>query len=260
MSKLKATLRTALQRRGFDILRLKHEPWVYDAFKVQQQLLRDVAHPMIFDVGANVGQTLLSYMAVLPNARIQCFEPFPNSFKELSAKAAGYPSASVNQLALADQVGEQTFYTNPEYHTRNSLLPRPNSEGRRYFREKAELSPNMTVGVDTIDHFRAEKNIDHIDALKLDVQGAEMMVLQGARETLAANAVSLVFTEILVVPHYEGGPTFQDIDSMLQDYGLSFFNIYDLRPASNGQLRYANVIYVSRSLRAEVVDAFPPEE
>jgi FkbM family methyltransferase len=257
---IKSVANRPLKALGYEIRRIPpQEAWVYDPWQVQARLLRRVDEPVIFDVGANVGQTFQNYLRVLPNALIHSFEPFPDSYRTLAEKAAGHPTVKTHQVAVADKVGNRVFHTNPEFHTRNSLLARPAGEGRRYHRSFAELTKDITVRVETLDDYCASEGIDHIDILKLDVQGAETLALRGAENLLTQQRIDAVYTEILFAAHYEDQATFDEQRSVMDSTGYSLFNLYELRIATNGQLRYANALFVSDNLRKEVIDKFPPE-
>jgi FkbM family methyltransferase len=261
-SRVKTSAKVALKRPvemlGFEVRRQTGPRWLTDPWLAQQRLLGPVRRPVIFDVGANMGQTLENYAAVFPEATIHSFEPFLESYSHLKATASRYPSAVPHRLALADTAGERTFFVNPEWHTRNSLLPRP-SEGRRYYRAGSDLAPSLTVQTETLDAFCSQHGVDRINILKLDVQGAEGMVLKGAKGLLSQEAIDLVFTEVMFVPHYEGGPLIHQLWRQLEEHRYSFFNLFDMSVASNGQLRYANALFLSSGTRARVVDAFPEE-
>jgi hypothetical protein len=56
---------------GFEVRRQTAPRWLTDPWLVQQRLLGPVRRPVIFDVGANMGQTLENYAAVFPQATIQ---------------------------------------------------------------------------------------------------------------------------------------------------------------------------------------------
>jgi FkbM family methyltransferase len=254
----KQAVRAPIQMLGFELRPRPRPWWVNDPWLAQRRLLRGVPHPVIFDVGANMGQTLENYAAVFPTATIHSFEPFPESFRNLQETASRYDGAVAHELALADAAGERTFFVNPEWHTRNSLLPRP-ADGRRYYRAGAELAPTLTVRAETLDAFCAEHAVDHINILKLDVQGGETLVLRGAQGLLSREAIDLIFTEVMFVPHYEGGPLFHHLWQQLEEKRYSFFNLFDIIVATNGQLRYANGLFLSSQTRARVVDAFPDE-
>ena len=251
-------VRQALHLLGYDLRHLSQPSWVYDSLQAQLRLLQHIEHPVILDVGANVGQTLERYARILPNARIHSIEPFPDSFQRLRETAIAMPSAMAYQMALGEEDGEADFHVNQVYHTRNSLLTRPDS-GRRYYREGSELPDTVRVNVVTLDEFCARAGIDRVHLLKLDVQGAELQVLRGGRRLLGTNAVDLIFTEVMFVPHYEHGPLFDDIHAALSNHGYSLYGLYDLILASNGQLRYANALYLSAGVRAAVLNEFPPE-
>ena len=255
---VKGQVRHTLESVGYDVRRIQQPGWAQNPWQAQRRLLQHVEHPVVFDVGANIGQTLEKYAAVLPGARIHSFEPFPQSYQRLAATAAAHPPAVAHELALGANSGEATFHVNPEFHTRNSLLTRPAS-GRRYYRGGSELPESVPVKVDTLDNVCTREGIERIDVLKLDVQGAELQVLRGGQTLLAKEAVDIIFIEVMFVPHYENGPLFHDVDAVLRDRSYSLYNIYDLITASNGQLRYANALFVSNSFRSNVLDAFPPE-
>lgn len=251
-------VRKALQLVGYDLRRLSQPPWVYDPLQAERRLLQHIDRPVILDAGANVGQTLEKYALAFPTARIHSFEPFPDSFERLRETAVARPPAMAYQMALGEEAGEADFHVNQAYHTRNSLLVRPKS-GRRYYRDGSELPDTVRVNVVTLDEFCARAAIERINLLKLDVQGAELQVLRGGRRLLEKQAIDLIFTEIMFVPHYEDGPLFNDIHSALSNYDYSLYGLYDLIVASNGQVRYANALYLTPKFRATVLNNFPPE-
>jgi FkbM family methyltransferase len=254
----KEALKQPFELLGFEVRRRTAPGSLTDPWLIQQRLLGSVRRPVIFDVGANMGQTLENYATVFPEATIHSFEPFPESYGHLEVTASRYPGAVPHRLALTDAAGERTFFVNPQWHTRNSLLPRP-SEGRRYYRAGSDLASSVTVQTETLDAFCSQHGVDRINILKLDVQGAEGMVLRGAERLLTREAIDLVFTEVMFAPHYEGGPLFHQLWGQLEEHQYSFFNLFEFHVARNGQLRYANALFLSSGIRARVVDAFPDE-
>lgn len=73
----------------------------------------------------------------------------------------------------------------------------------------------IRVQVTTIDEFVDRQEIERIDVLKLDIQGAELMALRGATNTLRNMHVQVIYTESLFVPHYEGNALFHELWSFL---------------------------------------------
>ena len=86
-----------------------------------------------------------------------------------------------------------------------------------------------------------------------------MNALLGAEKLLEKEVVSLIYTEIMFVPHYEGGALFHEISSFLSGFEYSLFDIYKLFRAKNGQLRYGDALFVSSNIRSNVIDRFPDE-
>jgi len=90
--------------------------------------------------------------------------------------------------------------------------------------------------------------------LKLDIEGSELTALRGASEKLAHHSIELIYTEIMFVPHYEGGPMFYELCSFLSNFNYTLFNVYNLKRAVNRQLRWGNAIFVSPDIRANKID------
>jgi FkbM family methyltransferase len=213
--------------------------------------------PIIFDVGANRGQTVDHYQEYIPNARLYCFEPVPDTVKILEEKIKDRANVSIFPMALSDKPGRRNFYVNGSSAT-NSLLPRETA-GRRYFPSFADFNKLIEVDVTSIDHFLDEHKIDHIDILKFDIQGGELMALKGAAKTLQAQRISLIYTEAFFIPHYEGSPLLHDLWSYLESFQYSLFGLYGIRRANNGQVRFGNALFVNEQVRRNVVDQFPDE-
>ena len=230
-----------------------------NSFNAQQELIKGLhRHNItIFDVGANKGQTAEKYHGKFPNAEIYCFEPFPDSVISLKKKFCNDARVHIVPKAVSEKSGRTTFYVN-ELDETNSLLPRPISD-RRYYPKKAELKNTIEVEVIALDDFISDNDIKVVDILKFDIQGGELMALNGARNLLKTGGVLLIYTEIMFIPHYEGSPLFHEIWSFLVSYGYSLFDIYNVSRATNGQIRYGDAIFVNESLRDAVIDKYPDE-
>src|SRR5215813_3127897 len=82
-----------------------------DPFFVTQKLIQAPA-PVIFDVGAHVGETAAHYRSLFPGALIHSFEPFPGSFAKLSAAFGADPRVVPHNAAVSDKTGTATFRVN----------------------------------------------------------------------------------------------------------------------------------------------------
>lgn len=233
-------------------------PAQVDPFVMQQRLLKGSAasEPIIFDIGANHGQTAKHYRATFPQAKIYSFEPFPEAIAGFRQKHAEDKGIKLVEAAVADQPGKRSFYVNA-FDPTNSLLPRASST-RRYYAKGAGPKTTIEVDVITLNDFAAKEKVVNLSILKLDIQGGELMALKGASKLLQGGAIPLVYTEIMFVPHYEGAPLFHEVWAYLAQFGYTLFDIYDLAHASNGQLRYGDALFVSPATRA-MIDSSPEE-
>lgn len=258
--KSKATARQASNTLAREIPRTS-TPGTFptDPFEAQHELIKGmgVTSPTIFDVGANKGQTEKKYRTFFPDANIYCFEPFPDVVEYLKEQVGDHPGTKVVPMAMADQPGKRRFHVNG-WNVTNSLLPETQST-RRYTPSTADPVSTMEVDVTTIDQFTHQKGIDKIDILKFDIQGGELMAFRGAAKTLEAKAVSLIYTEFMSVPLYEGNPLLYELWAFLEQYGYTMFDIYNLVRANNGQVKNGDAIFVSRQMREQVIDRYPQE-
>ena len=147
-------------------------------------LIADRRAPIVIDVGAYDGAYARMARSLLADtAIIHCFEPNPSSFARLQIHAG---SLFVHEMALAAQSGTSTLHEDPGVPTMATLSPDALAVvGRAPTRQ-------MTVDVSTLDEFCSERAIDRIDLLKLDVEGAELAVLQGAAELLDEGRIGIV--------------------------------------------------------------------
>ena len=230
-----------------------------DPFEAQRQLISNLSKTniTILDIGANKGQTARKYRSIFRTAEIYCFEPFPDSIAELQKQFSDDRKIHIVPKAVAQEKGTATFYVN-EFDATNSLLPRPTSD-RRYYPKSAGPKDTIEVEVINLDEFLMASNISMVDILKFDIQGGELNALHGAESLLRAGRTSLIYTEIMFIPHYEGAPLFHEIWSFLSKCGYSLFDIYDLHRARNGQIRYGDALFVSESVRNNIINKCPEE-
>jgi FkbM family methyltransferase len=228
-----------------------------DAYRDQQLLLRGRRPRTIFDVGANVGNTVEKYYFDYPHSIVHAFEPDPSTFSQLEARFEGHPRVQCHCLAVSRNQRSETFFINEDPAT-NSLLPRPAS-GRRYFNKTGVLSQTIEVPATTISDFCAEQGITEIDILKLDIQGGELLALKGAETLLREHKIQVLYAEVQFIPLYEGAPLFHDVAHYLEAQGFALYGLYDLVVAANGQLRFADAIFIPPAVRERVLDEFPQE-
>jgi len=195
----------------------------------------------IFDVGGNFGQTALRFAEEFPDASILTFEPVPDSFRRLQEAVGGHPRIKAFNLALAEAPGTVAM----------SLTA---SAGSNSLQRSAGTLETIDVTVDTIDAVVAANHLGTIDLLKIDVEGFELQVLQGAEETLRQAKVRYVYAEC-VLPKDTLAPhtSFFDLHERLSRHGFNFVSYYAESFRLKDGCALGNVLYALQSRLPEKV-------
>lgn len=152
---------------------------------VQRIVLQHCAKPFtVFDVGANAGAWSASLLRAAEgtDGQVHAFEPASATFARLSqnlSSAAG--RARLLQQALSSQKGTAQFFIAGEGLGINSLHARPGSP------QKQE-----TVTLNTVDDYCKESAIQRVHLMKIDAEGHDFSVLEGAQGMLSARAIDVV--------------------------------------------------------------------
>lgn len=212
-----------------------------DPYLMQRKLLAGKKDLCIFDVGAHYGETALRYNTLFPGASIYSFEPFPDSVAKYQQNTREYTNIKVFENALSNVQGETIFYSNSSDAT-NSLLDSNKTDS--WIDNETKTNNTITVKTDTVDNFCKRMNLEFIDVLKLDVQGAELLTLQGASGMLKGKKINLIYTEVEFIEIYKGQPLFHDITAYLLQYGYKLFGLYTAHTLETGQLAWGDAIYI----------------
>jgi FkbM family methyltransferase len=174
--------------------------------------------PVVFDVGAHTGSFLKEALErTRSDSVIHAFEPATASYQQLLRKFGGEERARLNRCALAAVAGTGILFYDVPGSQLASLTPRP-----RY--GVGNHSEGVPLG--TLDDYCRANAVVQIHLLKLDVEGHELEVLEGAGELLQKQAIRRILFEF-------GGCNvdtrvfFRDIYEFLSDQGM---NIARLSP------------------------------
>lgn len=240
----KKLAKAALASRGRRLITLPH--YAVKGVDVQEDMATLLPGPgrTCFDVGANVGQTIIKLLKGLDQPKIHSFEPSTKIFKSLEAKRSSMGDAwrnvELHRLALSDESGVSEF-RNYEKHVLSSMLPLSSDQRNPFVRDKDQITEVEVVQVQTLDDFVAAHGIDHIDLLKIDTQGADLRVLKGGQKTFERSAIHSVFVEMNFEPLYEGQGRPSEIIEFLAARGLYLVDIYEkYRSGGKPQLGWCN--------------------
>lgn len=193
---------------------------------------------IVFDVGANVGQTASEFVQYFPSAEIHCFEPISKPFEILRNNFESNHRVHCYHQALGAENGELNIVINDDpISTTNSLI----HQGR-HSQNKAK---HETVEVISIDSFLVKHNIPRIDFLKIDVEGFELEVLKGAANAFDYNQVRLVLCEVGLSAENKFHVSIAEMIAFMEAKGFYFFGLYQtaLVKVENGRM-HSNALFV----------------
>jgi len=169
---------------------------------------------VFYDVGANVGSWALLCRAFVPQSTIVAFEPLPDHCAQFDKNLRNEKNVRLFRTALgpAEESRPLLVVSNSDA---SSLLPLT-PEGANLW--SIQETARVEVPVVTLDHLRAKEGFPAPDLIKLDVQGFELAVLQGATETL--RLASWVMAEVSFRKFYEGQVLFSALAGFLGERGF----------------------------------------
>jgi FkbM family methyltransferase len=145
---------------------------------------------VILDVGANAGIYSLAALAIQPNAIVHAFEPTPEIVARLraTAKLNGLDHLYVHEAAVFSKNGQAALK-----RCRGEL---GTNEGMNFISRDLGDSGTERVQTVCVDQFCRDHSINHIDLLKLDIQGHEHSALEGAEGLIKSGNIGIIFLEL----------------------------------------------------------------
>jgi len=184
------------------------------------ELILSIARPdtIFFDVGANTGLFSLAIAQKVSHARVYAFEPCAWSFKVLmeNIRFNGLDNVMPIRTAIGDYTGEAVLLINAKGKDGLNTIGSPT-------RSDCKVVGHEKVPIVTLDAFVKNNNISRVDVMKVDVEGAELLIFRGAEDLLRRSDAPLVL--------YEGyswctkGFGYHPVEIMwlLKDYGYLLF-------------------------------------
>lgn len=200
---------------------------------------------LIIDGGASIGDTSQQLSKLFPYAKVHAFEPFPKFLNVLYEKANQNPRIIVHPLALGKENCKKRFNINLSEGT-NSLL-QPSQKSKEIYGALMEPEATIEVSQKKLDDCIKSTINQNIDILKLDLQGGELDALKGAEKLFKAGRVKAILCELMFEKAYQGQASWIELASLIEDYGLRLFNIYQ-KHHYNGQIIQADLLFIHSSV------------
>jgi FkbM family methyltransferase len=203
---------------------------------------------VVFDVGANVGDWTIAALAAMPHARIHAFEIIESTRSLLAGRMSGKAGVIVNGFGLSDHAGVIKMHAFDAGNTLASHVAYPHGSYR-------EVSCPVRRG----DEYMQEHEIPRVDFLKLDVEGAEHLVLSGFRDALETGRIDVIqfeYGKVNILTHF----LLRDFHELLESRGYLLGKVYpdhvDFRPYVLEDEDFLGPNYLAvRRARADIIAA-----
>ena len=178
---------------------------------------------VVVDAGANIGLFSVYVLEKLSKSRVYAFEPSRETFKILSENTKQYSDrCKIFEVGLSNKEEDATFYSYPDFSTFSTFYPdnlggdksRMENVVDSKSAEKALVAKEEICKLVTLSSMIERENIKRIDLLKMDVQRAELPVLEGIKDEDWPKIKQIAF-EL----HHIGEEQTRKIDQILAEKG-----------------------------------------
>jgi len=186
------------------------------------------------DIGAHVGDFASDLLTLVPQCEVLAVEANPNCEPYLNKKGLRY-----DMIGLG--AGEGTF--NLFIEANNSI-----GTGASFYREntqwyEGEKAATVEVKVDSLDN-RSYFSKEVIDLVKIDVQGAELDILNGGRQTIKRS--NYVIMEVSLLQYNIGAPLIDAVVAKMKEYSFYIEDIIEYQKLQNGNIFQLDVLFKNK--------------
>lgn len=157
---------------------------------------------VIFDLGSNIGTSVLYFSLRYPEAQIYAFEPDPSNYRRLAQHVSALSGVQAHNVAVWSTDGRMDFFSDPHRGASSSPFP---------LRDRQK---KISVKSRTLDTLLREHGIDHVDLLKFDIEGAEQEVFKSFN---GLSRVHTVVGEVQEVHEEAGGFSLEELRSLMEE-------------------------------------------
>ncbi len=243
---IKEAINKVLASLGLKITRISVDEYGVNLEHDINKLLRIIERsniPVVFDVGANVGQSVVKFKRYCPNAQIHTFEPAEQTYHTLVENTRKYNTVIHNNFGLGAEVKEVRFYENTLDDISSFLEPTSLLWG--------DTKKTEVLEVNTLDAYCLQQNTKRINLLKIDTQGYDLEVLKGAKDMLRQSSIDIIQMEITIEEIYHHIPRMDEVLKFLFDmeYKLVAFYGYHSKDIT---ARWTDAVFVSPSFKTDL--------
>ncbi|MGY8684409.1 FkbM family methyltransferase [Bradyrhizobium sp. UFLA05-153] len=175
--------------------------------------------PVILDIGSYDGTDTRRFLQLCPEARFYCFEPDPRAVLRFKKNTQDLNNVKLFEVAISDRNGQIEFHPSngdgeAEGWDLSGSIRRPKNHLAEY--DWVRFDQPISVETRRLDDWSSEANVNKIDLIWMDVQGAEADVIAGGGRTLSNTR--FIYTEYSDRELYEGQLSLQAILELLPSF------------------------------------------
>jgi FkbM family methyltransferase len=208
------------------------------AFRNLRHLPR-LTYRHVIDAGANRGAFTDAFLLLHRPERVILVEAIPELAKNLRTRYSGDPRVSIVAAALSERNGEAQFEINRS-DASSSLLP-IDPRNSEWFSRDLRVARTVRVPTMTLSELMTREGLQTVDLLKLDLQGAERLVLTGSAEVL--DRIQVIYTEVFFESLYAGAWLFWDTNEFLSHRGFKLCGLSNIVHVPDGDLVQCNATF-----------------
>lgn len=193
------------------------------------------------DIGASKGDFSNNLKAYYKVNKALLIDPIPKNAKALQERFNSKNYTVIN-AAISDKAGTADFYITEDFDVLSSLLPMTPEHLNPF---NIANPKKTTVRTETLDDIFTKYNMKMIDLLKIDVQGAEHLVL--AESALTLKATKAIYTEFSYKAMYDGSSTFFDVFKILTDANFRMVNTSIAYKLQNGEIVQGDALFINNA-------------
>jgi FkbM family methyltransferase len=203
--------------------------------------------PIVFDIGGNEGESIDFFLRLFVNSKIYSFEPETKSYRKLTEKYKNNKKINLYNLAFGNEKKKMNLKLNIKSST--STLAKINKRSKYYNLKSLILNRGKSsiftgsekVQVDKLDNFCNKNKITNIDILKIDTEGFELSVIQGAKKTLKK-------TKLLII-EFQLNDMYLNYNSKKIDTFLKFNNFILIDSLKFPFMQYEDRVYINKNIK-----------
>jgi FkbM family methyltransferase len=176
---------------------------------------------VLADIGAR-GGVVPEWKPLGDMASVIAFDPDEDACGALADESI---SIETVPCALASHPGEKAFYLTELEYCHGFMPCNYDYLGRFPNAVNCKVRDCVTLQADSLDNVLGQLRHDHVDFMKIDTEGSELDVLQGARKAMHDFKTLGLLVEVWWDPRLKGQPAFADLDTFIRDQGFTFFDI-----------------------------------